>query len=92
MGAIKSKGSWFQAKHNQLRFRLGSFSKATVAIANRMARIIFHIINDPTRRYVDLGAHKVDSSKREIEKAIEKLKRHGLEVTVKPIAEAQPAS
>lgn len=79
-GAIKKKNSYFRAKHNQLRFKLGSYNKATVAIANRLARVIYHIIKDKNARYKDLGQNRVDTTEQQIRRNIAKLKSLGVQV------------
>jgi phage terminase Nu1 subunit (DNA packaging protein) len=80
MGAIKKKNSYYRAKHNQLRFRLGSYNKATVAIANRIARALYHIIKNEKMRYKDLGTIRVDTTDQQIRRHIAKLKALGVEV------------
>lgn len=82
MGAIRSKGTWFHAKHNRLRFQLGSYNKATVAIANRLARVIYHIIRDGVE-FKDLGPDRVHSRESEAQKAKRRLEGLGYEVEIR---------
>ncbi len=42
--AKQKKGAFFRSKYNKLKFRLGSANKAKVAIANRLARVIFKVL------------------------------------------------
>ena len=42
--AKAKRGSFYRAKYNKLKFKLGSANKAKVAIANRMARAIYKIL------------------------------------------------
>lgn len=79
-GAVKTKNSFYRAKYNSLIFRLGSKNKAKVAIANRMARAIYHIIKYPAARYKDLGEVRVDTQEQQIKRAIKKLEKLGVKV------------
>ena len=85
VGAIKTKGSYYRAKHNRLRFALGSYNKATMAIANRLARAVFHIISKPGEHYKELGEDRVDKKEQQIKRALKKLKELGVEVQVSAI-------
>lgn len=78
-GAVKQKGSYYQAKFNSLTFRLGSANKAKVAIANRIARCVFHIIKNKAR-FKDLGPLRADSKDQQIKRALSKLKSLGVTV------------
>jgi len=78
-GAVKKKNSYYKAKYNRLIFKLGSKNKAKVAIANRMARAIYHIIKDKVR-FKDIGAVRADTTDHQIRRAINKLKSLGVDV------------
>jgi transposase len=80
LGASKKKGTFFHAKHNALRFKLGAFNKATVAIANKLSRIIYHLIKEPAFKYKDIGPERVESRIEQAKKAIKKLQNMGYEI------------
>lgn len=80
LGASRKKNCYFHAKHNALRFRLGSFNKATVAIANRIAKLVYYLIKDPLARYKDLGAERIESKEVLAKKAIKKLQNMGYDI------------
>jgi len=80
--AIKKKGSFYQAKHNSLRFKLGSYNKATVAIANRLARTIYHIIKEEQLHFQDIGSERGDPKNRQAKRLITKLRKLGYDVTL----------
>ena len=79
-GATKKKKSFYHAKYNSLRFQLGSHSKATVAIANRLARTIYYIIKVPEERFKDIGEQRADPREKQIKRAVAKLKQLGFNV------------
>lgn len=80
MGAIRTRRSYFHAKHNALRFRLGSYNKATVAIANHLSRAVYHLLQDPKARYQDLGALRADPKEQQVKRLIRKLEALGVDV------------
>lgn len=77
--AVKTKKSFYQAKYNRLKGRLGSANKAKVAIANRLARAIFHILKYK-KSFKDLGYLRADPEDQRIKRAIATLKTLGLQV------------
>jgi transposase len=79
-GASRTKNSYYRAKHQRLTFQLGSRNKATIAIANRICRAIYHIIRDPDCRYKDMGQLRVDSVENQIRRKINQLRALGLTV------------
>lgn len=83
VGAIKKKDSYYRAKHNRLRFSLGNYNKATMAIANRIARAVFHIISKPNEHYKELGEMRLDNQDQQIRRALNKLKKLGVDVEIK---------
>lgn len=87
--AIKKKNSFYRAKHNRLRFSLGSYNKATVAIANKLARVIYHIIKNPNERYKELGEIRVDKIEQQTKRAVNKLKKLGYDVVLTEKQEQQ---
>lgn len=78
--SVKKIGSFYHAKYWKLRSRLGSANKAKVAIANRLARAIYHILKDK-QKYKDLGAHRAEASDdHQIKRLLGKLKAMGVSV------------
>jgi hypothetical protein len=75
---VKDKKSFYRAKYNHLKFKLGSANKAKVAIANRMARAVYHVIKGA--KYKELGYLRVESQDQRIRKLIAKLKSEGVDV------------
>lgn len=81
---MNKKGSYYRAKHARLTFQLGSRNKATVAIANRMARAIYHIIKVPGLRFKELGALRVEPREHQIKRRLGQLRALGLNVQHEP--------
>lgn len=79
-GAVKKKGSYYRAKYMKLTMQLGSKNKALVAIANRIARVIYHMLSTPELKYRDIGPQRVDGVEQQIKRKIGQLKALGLEV------------
>ncbi len=86
--ASRKQHSFLSAKHRALKFRLGSANKATVAIANRMARMIFYIIKYKQVRYRDIGESRVESREALIKKTVRKLEGLGVKFSIQEIAPA----
>ena len=78
--AVKKKNSFFKSKYNKLILQLGSRNKARVAIANRIARVVYHILENPGERYRPLNPNRVDSTEQQITRTIKKLKQLGVSV------------
>jgi hypothetical protein len=78
--AVKQKKSFYKAKYQRLRYRLGSANKAKVAIANRMARAIYHILKDPKEHFKDLGYMRVENQDSRIKRLLMQLRAEGVEV------------
>jgi len=78
--ASRKKGSYYEAKHRRLVFQLGSRLKATVAIANRICRALYHLIKKPDERFKDLGWLRVENADRAIRRKIGQLRAMGLTV------------
>ncbi len=81
-GASRKKKSYYHAKYNSLLFQLGSHAKATVAIANRLARAVYYVIKLPDEKYKDIGERRVDPREKQIKRAVAKLKQLGFTVEV----------
>lgn len=85
MAASRTKDTFYQAKHNSLRFKLGSYNKATVAIANRIARAIYFIIKEADTHFVDLGAERGDTRIAKASRLAKKLKSMGFDVELRDL-------
>jgi hypothetical protein len=83
LAASRTKNTFYQAKHNSLRFKLGSFNKATVAIANRLARAIYFIIKESDTHFKELGSERADTKIAQVARLTKKLKLLGYEVELK---------
>lgn len=79
--AVKKKKSFYKAKYQRLRYRLGSANKAKVAIANKLARAIYHILKDPKAQFKDLGYLRVENQDTRIKRLLNKLRAEGVEVS-----------
>lgn len=79
-GAVKKKESCYRAKYIKLTMQLGSKNKALVAIANRIARVIYHLLSTPGLKYRDIGPQRVNGIEQQIKRKIGQLKALGLEV------------
>ena len=78
-GAVKKKKSFYKSKYNRLRFRLGSMGKAKVAIANRVARVVYKVLGG--KEYKDLGyARGAERNEKKIKHLLSQLKNMGLKV------------
>lgn len=72
------RGSFYRAKYNTLKFRLGSANKAKVAIANRMARSIYFVLGG--RSYKELGYMRGDPREKRVEQLVKKLRALGVDI------------
>lgn len=72
------RGSFYRAKYNKLRYRLGSANKAKVAIANRIARAVYKILSGD--KYKDIGYKRGDPHEQKIGMLIGQLKALGVHV------------
>lgn len=79
-GAVKKKFSYYKAKCDKLTIQTGSRNKAKVAIANRIARLVYKMIKDPNCYFIDQGQIKVKSPETKIKNLIGKLKKLGVDV------------
>ena len=76
--ATKKRGSFYRSKYNKLKFRLGSANKAKVAIANRLARVVFKILGG--ENYKDLGYMRGNPNEDKIRILITQLKNLGVDI------------
>lgn len=76
--ATKKRGSFYWSKYNKLKFRLGSANKAKVAIANRLARVIFKVIGG--ENYKDLGYMRGNPNEEKIKGLVMQLKNLGVDI------------
>ncbi len=76
--ATKKRGSFYRAKYNKLKFRLGSANKAKIAIANRLARVIFKILGG--ENYKDLGYMRGNPNEEKIKTLVQQLRNLGVDI------------
>ena len=77
-GAVHCKKSFYRSKYNKLSFRLGSKNKAKVAIANKLARVVYKILAGDT--YKELGYMRADPKEHKIKNLLGQLRALGVEV------------
>ena len=70
--------SFYRAKYNKLRYRLGSANKAKVAIANRIARSIFKVLAGDD--YKDIGYMRGDPHENKVRQLVARLKALGVNI------------
>lgn len=76
--ATKKRGSFYRAKYNKLKFRLGSANKAKIAIANRLARVIYHILGG--ENYKDLGYRRGNPNEDKVKLLVKQLRNLGVKI------------
>lgn len=72
------RGTFYRAKYNKLVFRLGSANKAKVAIANRIARVIYLILGG--QKYRELGYMRGDPHEQKVKKLVNQLQALGVNI------------
>jgi hypothetical protein len=72
------RGSFYRAKYNKLRYRLGSANKAKVAIANRIARGVYKILGG--ENYKELGYQRGNPHEQKVRQHIGALKALGVHI------------
>jgi hypothetical protein len=77
-GAVHTKKSFYRSKYNKLSFRLGSKNKAKVAIANKLARVVYKILAGD--KYKELGYMRGDPREQKIKGLLSQLRSLGVEV------------
>ena len=77
---MKKKGSFYKSKHKRLTYQTGSYTQALVAIANSMARMLYHLIKYKELRFKDLGSLKADPRDHQIKRALASLRKLGVEI------------
>jgi isocitrate dehydrogenase len=70
--------TFYRAKYNKLVFKLGSANKAKIAIANRIARVIYRILAGD--QYRDIGYKRGDPHEAKIKMLVNQLKALGVNV------------
>jgi transposase len=78
--ASQKEGSYYQAKYRKLVMQTGSRMKAIIAIANRICRVIYHLISNQNERFKDLGWLRIDDPNAAAKRAIGKLRALGFTV------------
>ena len=76
--ATKKRGSFYRAKYNKLKFRLGSANKAKIAIANRLARVIYKVLGGDN--YRDLGYMRGNPNEEKIGILVRQLRNLGVDI------------
>ena len=76
--AKAKRGSFYRAKYNKLKFKLGSANKAKVAIANRMARAIYKILGGA--EFKDIGYRRASENEDKIKILVNQLKALGVNI------------
>lgn len=82
--ASRSKGTYANAQYHRIAARRGP-NKATVAVAHSILTVLWHLMNDPERRYHDLGGDYFQSRldpQRESERLVRKLADLGYTATI----------
>ncbi|MFQ5677285.1 MAG: hypothetical protein ACE5G1_15435 [bacterium] len=77
-GAKNKRGSFYRAKYNKLHYRLGSANKAKMAIANRLARVIYKVISGD--RYKDIGYMRGDPQEEKVKGLVQQLRNLGINI------------
>lgn len=72
------KKSFYRSKYNKLRFKLGSANKAKVAIANKLARVIYKVLGGA--QFKDLGYMRGDPREDQIRRLVRQLKTLGVDI------------
>jgi hypothetical protein len=72
------RGSFYRAKYNKFKFKLGSANKAKVAIANRIARVVYKVLAGD--RYKDIGYGRAKEHEDKIQILINQLKALGVKI------------
>lgn len=76
--AKQKRATFYRAKYNKLKYKLGSANKAKVAIANRMARATYKIIAGD--KFKELGYGRAKEHEDKIEILINQLKALGVNI------------
>ena len=84
-GAGRTRRSYFSAQHRRLTTRRG-VKRATVAVAHSLLGVVYHLLSDPSKPYVDLGAGYFEAAQtpeQQAEKMVRRLQRLGYAVELK---------
>jgi transposase len=77
-GATHCKGSFYRSKYRKLSFRLGSKNKAKVAIANKLARVVYKVLAGD--KYKEIGYMRGDPREQKIKVLLSQLRALGVEI------------
>jgi len=86
--------SFLGSKYRRIAKRRGKL-KAEVAVSNALLTIVWHILSDPTARYIDLGADWHDrrlNREAQTRRLVHQLQRLGHHVTLQPAKETEDAA
>ncbi len=90
-GAVRKKGSYYQAQFQRLRHRRGP-KKAICAVAASMLTAIYHMLRDGTV-YKDLGAdHFHRSPQVQAQRLAKQIAKLGFTCTIAPAQQAEAVS
>jgi transposase len=83
--AGRTRRSYFSAQHRRLTTRRG-VKRATVAVAHSLLGVVYHLLGDLSKPYVDLGAGYFEAKltpEQQAEKMVRRLQRLGYAVELK---------
>ena len=85
--ASRTKDTYLAAQFHRLRARRGP-KRAAMAVAHSILTIVYHLLDDPTRTFDDLGGDFLLKRNKEQEqrRAIKTLQTLGLDVALTPVA------
>ena len=72
------RNTFYRAKYNKLKFKLGSANKAKVAIANKLARVIYKILCGDS--YKEIGYGRAKDHEDKIKILVNQLKALGVNI------------
>lgn len=94
LGAARSKGTYLKAKYHQLTSR-GGPKKAAIAVAHKLAKLVWHVLSSPDAKYKELGPEYIDQRRKERveQNLIKRLEALGNEVVIRArTATVQPTA
>jgi len=84
--AIKTKSCHLKAKYNKLSAQLGSKKKSRMAIAHKLALIVYKIIGENIVYFEPKPKPQTERTKRKIlQKSVRDLERLGYKVNLEPV-------
>jgi transposase len=88
-GAVRSRGSYFEAQYRRLATRRGS-KRAMVAVAHSILVVVYHVLNRHMP-YQELGGNYFDERERQMvqKRAVRRLEKLGYQVQLIPLQQVQ---